>query len=138
MENFKEIKKDVIEQLKFDDKGLIPAVVQDVDSKKVLMVAYMNLESLKITLDKKKACFWSRSRQELWLKGETSGNYQEVKEIVENESYDLIETVAEEIAQKLLTKFNELEQVKVIVKKPEVPIPGILNRAEVEIERSRS
>jgi dihydroneopterin aldolase len=64
--------------------------------------------------------------------------YQEVKEIVENESYDLIETVAEEIAQKLLTKFNELEQVKVIVKKPEVPIPGILNRAEVEIERSRS
>lgn len=67
-----------IEDLKFDDKGLIPAIVVDATSKKVLTLAYMNAESLKITMEKKKTCFWSRSRQELWLKGETSGNYQHV------------------------------------------------------------
>ena len=67
-----------IEELKFDEKGLIPAVVIDTYSKKVLTVAYMNKESLAITLEKGLICFWSRSRQELWLKGETSGNYQHV------------------------------------------------------------
>ena len=65
-----------IEELKFDEKGLIPAVVVDSESKKVLTVAYMNAESLKISMEKELTCFWSRSRQELWLKGETSGNYQ--------------------------------------------------------------
>ena len=67
-----------IEDLKFDEKGLIPAVVQDADTGRVLTVAYMNRESLEITLEKKLTCFYSRSRQELWLKGETSGNYQHV------------------------------------------------------------
>ena len=67
-----------IQELKFDEKGLIPAVVQDFTTGKVLTVAYMNAESLAITLEKKLTCFWSRSRQELWLKGETSGNYQHV------------------------------------------------------------
>ena len=67
-----------IDELKFDEKGLIPAVVQDYRSKKVLTVAYMNRESLAITLAEKKTCFYSRSRQELWRKGETSGNYQNV------------------------------------------------------------
>lgn len=62
--------------LKFDGDGLIPCVVQDFYTKKVLTVAYMNEESIKITLEKKLTCFWSRSRGELWLKGETSGNYQ--------------------------------------------------------------
>ena len=65
-----------IEKLKFDEKGLIPAVVVDSVSKKVLTVAYMNKESLKISMEKGLTCFYSRSRQELWLKGETSGNYQ--------------------------------------------------------------
>ena len=70
-----------IEELKFDEKGLIPAIVVDAKSKDVLTLAYMNKESLAITLQEKKTCFWSRSRQELWRKGETSGNYQHVVSI---------------------------------------------------------
>ena len=67
-----------IDSLKFDSHGLIPAVVQDFYTKKVLTVAYMNRESLEITLREKRTCFWSRSRKELWRKGETSGNVQHV------------------------------------------------------------
>ena len=67
-----------IDELKFDEKGLIPAVVVDSVTKKVLTVAYMNRQSLEISMEKGLTCFWSRSRQELWLKGETSGNYLEV------------------------------------------------------------
>ena len=70
-----------IEDLKFDAQGLIPAIVVDAKSKKVLTLAYMNRESLKITMEKGMTCFWSRSRKELWLKGETSGNYQHVVSI---------------------------------------------------------
>lgn len=68
-----------IKDLKFDDKGLIPAVVQDWKDGAVLMVAYMNKESVKRTLKTKKATFWSRSRQKFWVKGEQSGNVQKVK-----------------------------------------------------------
>jgi phosphoribosyl-AMP cyclohydrolase len=71
----------VLKSLKLDDKGLIPAVIQDHKDGRVLMVAYMNKESLKRTLKLKKCVFWSRSRQEFWLKGESSGNVQVVKEI---------------------------------------------------------
>jgi phosphoribosyl-ATP pyrophosphohydrolase/phosphoribosyl-AMP cyclohydrolase len=67
-----------INELKFDEKGLIPAIVVDRKTKRVLTLAYMNKESLAITLEKKLTCFYSRSRQKLWLKGETSGNYQHV------------------------------------------------------------
>ena len=70
-----------IEKLKFDEKGLIPAIVVDAESKKVLTLAYMNKESLQISMEKGLTCFWSRSRQELWLKGETSGNYQHILSI---------------------------------------------------------
>ena len=70
-----------INELKFDEKGLIPAVVVDAISKKVLTVAYMNKESLQISMEKGLTCFWSRSRNELWLKGETSGNYQHIVSI---------------------------------------------------------
>ena len=70
-----------IEKLKFDEKGLIPAIVVDSVTKKVLTLAYMNRESLKISMEKGLTCFWSRSRQELWLKGETSGNYQHIVSI---------------------------------------------------------
>ncbi len=70
-----------IKDLKFDEKGLIPAVVQDFYTREVLTVAYMNRESLEITLREKKTCFWSRSRGELWRKGETSGNWQHVTAI---------------------------------------------------------
>ena len=70
-----------INELKFDEKGLIPAIVQDADTDEVLTLAYMNKESLNITLEKNLTCFFSRSRNELWLKGETSGNYQHVVSI---------------------------------------------------------
>lgn len=70
-----------IEELKFDEKGLIPAVVTDSSTGKVLTVAYMNRESLEISMEKGLTCFWSRSRKELWLKGETSGNYQHIYSI---------------------------------------------------------
>ena len=71
-----------IDDIRFDDKGLVPAVVVDDESGDVLMVAWMNRDSLEITLKKRLACFWSRSRQELWTKGETSGNFLHVREIV--------------------------------------------------------
>ena len=71
-----------INELKFDDKGLIPAVVVDAESKKVLTVAYMNRESLEISMREKMTCFWSRSRGELWRKGETSGNRQHIINIM--------------------------------------------------------
>ena len=68
-------------ELKFDEKGLIPAIVQDHYTKEVLTLAYMNRESLAITIDERRTCFWSRSRRQLWRKGETSGNVQHVVSI---------------------------------------------------------
>ena len=70
-----------IDELKFDKKGLIPAIVVNAATKKVLTLAYMNRESLKISMEKGLTCFFSRSRQKLWLKGETSGNYQHIVSI---------------------------------------------------------
>lgn len=70
-----------VNTLKFDEKGLIPAIVVDADTKKVLTLAYMNKESLEISMAEKRTCFWSRSRQELWRKGETSGNVQHIVSI---------------------------------------------------------
>ncbi len=84
-----------IEQLKFDEKGLIPAIVVDSVSKKVLTLAYMNKESLKITMEKKLTCFYSRSRKELWLKGETSGNYQHVVSITADCDKDALVVMVE-------------------------------------------
>lgn len=68
-------------EIKFDNDGLIPAIVQDAETKQVLMMAYMNVDSLKLTLEKNETVFWSRSRNELWHKGATSGNIQKVVEI---------------------------------------------------------
>ncbi len=72
---------DVIEALAWDDRGLIPAIVQDVTTKAVLMVAWMNAEALRLTVERGEAHFWSRSRGELWHKGATSGNVMHVREI---------------------------------------------------------
>ena len=84
-----------IEELKFEEKGLIPAVVVDSITKKVLTVAYMNRESLEITMEKGLTCFYSRSRNELWLKGETSGNYQHVVSITADCDNDALVVVVE-------------------------------------------
>ena len=68
-------------EIKFDANGLVPAIVQDAETKEVLMMAYMNRQSLQLTLEKRETYFWSRSRQELWHKGATSGNVQRVVEV---------------------------------------------------------
>ena len=70
-----------LDEIKFDDRGLVPAIIQDYQSGEILMLAYMNRESLLKTLSSGKTHFWSRSRQKLWLKGENSGHTQEVKEL---------------------------------------------------------
>ena len=80
----------MIDKLKFDEKGLIPAVVQDHFTGKVLTVAYMNRESLEISIKEGTTCFWSRSRQELWRKGETSGNRQHIVSITADCDYDAL------------------------------------------------
>ena len=82
-----------IEELKFDEKGLIPAVVVDAETKAVLTVAYMNRESLQISMEEGRTCFWSRSRQELWRKGETSGNVQHIVSITADCDRDALTVV---------------------------------------------
>ena len=84
-----------IDELKFDDRGLIPAIVVDALSKKVLTLAYMNRESLEISMEKGLTCFYSRSRQELWLKGETSGNYQHIVSITADCDKDALVVMVE-------------------------------------------
>ncbi|MBQ8539715.1 MAG: bifunctional phosphoribosyl-AMP cyclohydrolase/phosphoribosyl-ATP diphosphatase HisIE [Ruminococcus sp.] len=84
-----------IESLKFDEKGLIPAIVVDATTKKVLTLAYMNKESLKISMEKELTCFYSRSRQELWLKGETSNNYQHIVSITADCDNDALVVMVE-------------------------------------------
>lgn len=71
----------MLQNIKFNENGLIPAIIQDINTKEVLMMAYMNEEAFEKTLETKRTWFYSRSRKQLWNKGETSGNYQEVKEI---------------------------------------------------------
>ena len=84
-----------IDELKFDEKGLIPAIVVDSVTKRVLTLAYMNKESLQISMEKELTCFWSRSRQELWLKGATSGNYQHIVSITADCDKDALVVVVE-------------------------------------------
>ncbi len=84
-----------ISELKFDEKGLIPAIVVDSVTRKVLTLAYMNKESLEISMEKGLTCFWSRSRNELWLKGETSGSYQHIVSITADCDKDALVVVVE-------------------------------------------
>ena len=84
-----------IQKLKFDEKGLIPAIVVDAETNQVLTLAYMNEESLRISMEKRLTCFWSRSRQELWLKGETSGNYQHIVSITADCDKDALVVMVE-------------------------------------------
>ena len=84
-----------ISELNFDENGLIPAIVVDAVTKRVLTLAYMNEESLRISMEKELTCFWSRSRQELWLKGETSGNYQHIVSITADCDKDALVVMVE-------------------------------------------
>ena len=84
-----------IDELKFDEKGLIPAIVVDAVTKRVLTLAYMNKESLQISMEKELTCFYSRSRQKLWLKGETSGNYQHIVSIIADCDKDALQVMVE-------------------------------------------
>ena len=84
-----------MDELKFDEKGLIPAVVVDAVTKRVLTLAYMNRESLQISIEKELTCFWSRSRKELWLKGESSGNYQHIVSITADCDKDALVVLVE-------------------------------------------
>ena len=84
-----------IDELKFDEKGLIPAIVVDAVTKRVLTLAYMSRESLEISLEKGLTCFYSRSRQKLWLKGETSGNYQHIVSITADCDKDALQVMVE-------------------------------------------
>ena len=84
-----------IKDLKFDERGLIPAIVVDAVTKKVLTLAYMNKESLNISMEGGKTCFWSRSREELWLKGATSGNYQHIVSITADCDNDALVVMVE-------------------------------------------
>ena len=84
-----------MDELKFDEKGLIPAIVVDAITKQVLTLAYMNRESLAVSMEKELTCFWSRSRLELWLKGETSGNYQHIVSITDDCDRDALVILVE-------------------------------------------
>ena len=84
-----------LDTLKFDEKGLIPAIVVDAGTKQVLTLAYMNRESLQISMEKGLTCFFSRSRQQLWLKGETSGNYQHIVSITADCDRDALVVMVE-------------------------------------------
>lgn len=74
--------ENLVDQVKFNEAGLVPAIAQDVDTKEVLMMAWMNRESLERTIKEGYACYWSRSRQKFWVKGETSGHLQHIQKIL--------------------------------------------------------
>ncbi len=121
-----------INKLKFDEKGLIPAIVVDAYTKKVLTLAYMNKESLEISIKEGKTCFWSRSRQELWRKGETSGNYQNIISITADCDFDALTVVVEKEGPACHTGsdscfYNEVFQAE---DKEEFSLMGLYNLLE--------
>ena len=92
----KKVNEEIISQIKFDERGLVPAIIQDDASRQVLMLGYMNEESLRLTLTTGKTWFFSRSRQQLWNKGETSGHFQYVRKISYDCDCDTILVIAEQ------------------------------------------
>ena len=104
-------------ELKYNKDGLIPAIVQDYKTKEVLMLAYMNKESFELTLEKGQAYYYSRSRQELWLKGETSGHFQNVKKIFYDCDCDTLLLMVEQVGAACHTGnyscfYREIEEFK--------------------------
>ena len=94
-----QITKDNLDQLKFNSEGLIPAIAQDVKSNEVLMMAWMNIDSLRDTLKTGKASYWSRSRKTYWVKGETSGHFQYVKEIYYDCDCDVLLMTVDQVGE---------------------------------------
>ena len=123
-----------IKELKFDENGLIPAIVVDTITKKVLTLAYMNEESLKITMEKGLTCFWSRSRKELWLKGETSGNYQHVVSITADCDNDALVVEVEKDGPACHTGSNSCFTKKVY-ESPELSEFSLFGLYELLLER---
>jgi phosphoribosyl-AMP cyclohydrolase len=97
LNTLKEKNEEILKQIKYDEKGLVPAVIQDYETGRVLMLGYMNEESLRLTLTTGRTWFFSRSRQKLWNKGETSGHFQNVKKISYDCDCDTILVIAEQI-----------------------------------------
>ena len=93
----KKVNEEIIEQIRFDDRGLVPAIIQDEASGQVLMLGYMNEQSLRLTLSTGRTWFFSRSRKKLWNKGESSGHFQNVKKISYDCDCDTILVIAEQI-----------------------------------------
>ena len=89
----------MIPELKYNEQGLIPAIIQDINTHEVLMLGYMNKNSLQKTIDGGKTCFWSRSRQKYWTKGETSGNVQLVKEVLYDCDADTLLVKVEQVGK---------------------------------------
>ena len=121
-----------IDELKFDEKGLIPAIVVDSVTKKVLTLAYMNRESLQISMEKGLTCFWSRSRQELWLKGDTSGNYQHIVSITADCDKDTILAKVSQVGAACHTGsrtcfFNEIVEKEYVEKNPLKVLESVYN-----------
>ncbi|MEC2077243.1 bifunctional phosphoribosyl-AMP cyclohydrolase/phosphoribosyl-ATP diphosphatase HisIE [Metabacillus fastidiosus] len=131
-----------IENVKFDEKGLVPAIIQDAASKEVLTLAYMNKESLEKTLETKETWFYSRSRQELWHKGATSGNTQKVVELRYDCDQDaflvLVEPQGPACHTGAYTCFNEsVSQEQVNVKEDRFQIFSVLEKVIAEREAER-
>jgi len=131
-------KSEILSQIKFDKEGLIPVIIQDEETNQVLMMAYMNRESLKKTLELGRTCFYSRSRKELWLKGNTSGNIQVVKKIILDCDNDTILILVEQKGVACHTGnyscfFKEVKSDK--IEEVNVEPPGLLQKQQAEEAR---
>lgn len=116
--------KKIINALKFDARGLIPAIIQDYKTNEILMVAYMNKQSLEKTLNDKKTYFWSRSRKKLWLKGETSGHIQKVKQVFFDCDADALIIKAEQKGGACHTGYRSCFYRKIDLKNKKILISG--------------
>ncbi len=116
--------KKIINTLKFDSKGLIPAIIQDYKTNEILMVAYMNKQSLEKTLEAKKTYFWSRSRKKLWFKGESSGHIQKVKQVFFDCDADALVIRAEQIGGACHTGYRSCFYRKIDFKNKKIITTG--------------
>jgi len=132
-------KSEILSQIKFNKEGLIPVIIQDEETKQVLMLAYMNRESLGKTLEEGRTCFYSRSRRELWFKGDTSGNIQIVKKIILDCDNDTMLILVEQKGVACHTGnyscfFKEIKSDK--IEEINIVLPGFLQKQQAEEVKS--